>query len=94
MKLELGISFIKKDDIPVETPDGSPLEFFGFDYLKQKLLKRRAQTLDGIWKAAQDEWSKIDIDMINKVFDSWKRRLRLIAVNNGEHIERTKTIHK
>ncbi len=67
MKDELGISLIEKHDIHAKTPDGCPLNFFGFDYLKQQLLKRRAQTLDGIWKVAQDEWFKIDIYFINKV---------------------------
>ena len=33
MKSGLGISFIK-NEIPVKTPDGSSLDFFGFAYLK------------------------------------------------------------
>ena len=37
MKAELGISCINKDEIPVKAPDGSPLDFFGFGYLKQRL---------------------------------------------------------
>ena len=42
MKRVLGISYIDKEDIPVKTPDASPLDFFGFGYLKQRLGKRKA----------------------------------------------------
>ena len=47
MKSELGISFINKDEIPVKAPNRSPLDFFGFGYLKQRLSSRRDKTLDG-----------------------------------------------
>lgn len=94
MKAELGISYIDKEDIPVKTPDASPLDFFGFGYLKQRLGKRRARTLDGIWKISQEEWSKIDVEMIEKTFSSWKRRLRMVVEKDGEHIEQVKSIHK
>jgi hypothetical protein len=96
LKRELGIQYLEKQDIPVKAPDASPspLDFFGFGYLKQQLSNRRAQTLDGVWKVAQEEWSKIDLEMIENVFNSWKRRLRLISEKNGEHIEQIKDIHK
>ena len=94
VKEELGITYITNEDIPVKTPDGSPLDFYGFGFLKQQLLKRRAITLDGVWKIAQEVWSTIDRAQIKTVYASWKRRLRLIAKKNGEHIEQTKAIHR
>ena len=51
-----GISYIASEDIPVKAPDTSPLDLFGFGYLKQKLRKRRAKSLDGVWKVSQEEW--------------------------------------
>jgi len=93
VKRELGISYLNKEDIPVKCPDGSPLDFFGFGYLKTNLGKRRGKTLDGIWKLSKKVWSEIDLKMIQKVFASWKRRLRLISRSNGEHIEQLKQIH-
>ena len=90
LKTELGISYIDKKNIP----DGSPLDFFGFGYLKQKLGKRKARTIAGVWKLSQEVWSGINLEMIRKVFDSWKRRLHLISARNGEHIEHTKAIHR
>jgi hypothetical protein len=39
---ELGIKFIDKSSILVKLPDASPLDFYGFRYLKQRLAKRKA----------------------------------------------------
>ena len=94
MKSKFGISYLEKEDIPVKAPDASPLDFYGFGYLKQELLKRRARTLDGVWKLSQEIWSKITVPKIEKVFASWKRRLRMVTKKDGEHIEQTKAIHQ
>jgi hypothetical protein len=61
LKSSIGISYLEKDDIPVKAPDASPLDFYGFGYLKQQLSKRRARTLDGVWKVSQEIWSQIDV---------------------------------
>ena len=42
---KIDLSYLNKEDIPVKCPDGSPLDFFGFGFLKQKLEKRNARTL-------------------------------------------------
>jgi [histone H3]-lysine36 N-dimethyltransferase SETMAR len=94
LKDRLGITIISKDQIPVKTPDGSPMDFFGFGYLKQRLHLRRASTLDGVWKLAQKEWNSVSMETVKKVYDSWKRRLRMIAKVHGEHVEHTKNIHR
>ena len=56
LKSSKGISYLEKDDIHVKAPDASPLDFYGFGYLKQKLSTRRARTLDGVWKLSQEVW--------------------------------------
>ena len=94
LRSEIGISYLDKENIPVKAPDASPLDFFGFGYLKQELLKRRARTLEGVWKLCGEVWSQIDLKMIQNVYSSWKRRLRLISARKGEQIEQLKTIHK
>ena len=58
------------------------LDFFGYGYLKQKLYLRKATTLDGVWKISQKVWSEINLDLIQRVSDSWKRRLQAIENNN------------
>ena len=93
-KREKGIDYIKPQEIPVRAPDTSPLDFFGFGYLKQELKKRRARTLDGVWKLAREVWSTIDQPTIDRVFAAWKRRCRAVSRGSGEHIEQTKTIHR
>ena len=52
---ELGITYIEKKEITVKCLDASPLDFFGFGYLKQRIAKRKAKTLEGFWKISQDE---------------------------------------
>lgn len=89
-----GLSYIKKDDIPVKSPDCSPLDFYGFGMLKQKLENRKAQTLAGVWKHANSIWNGITIGEIERVFESWKRRCRMIVKKRGLHLQRTKEIHK
>lgn len=59
VKEKFGITIMSKSDIIVKSPDGAPLDFFGFGYLKEKIKKRRANTLAGVWKVAQQEWNKI-----------------------------------
>ena len=94
LKSSIGISYLEKYYIPVKAPDASPLDFYGFGYLKQQLSKRRARTLNGVWKLSQEVWSHIDVATCQKVFNGWKRRCRLISAKNGEHIEQTKDIHR
>lgn len=83
MKEKFGTELISNDDIPVKSPDISPLDFFGFGFLKQKLFSRRATTLDGLWKILQKLWMEIPMDLVEKVFDSWKRRCRDLHKKGG-----------
>lgn len=94
LKQKLGITIIPKQEIPVKSPDASPMDFYGFGMLKQALFKRRATTLNGLCKVLDDEWSKVTPEMCLKVFESWKRRLRAISENHGEHVENTQKIHR
>jgi hypothetical protein len=89
----LGVKLLKNHQIPVKSPDTSPLDFFGFGYLKRRLFRRRATTDLGVWKLMKEEWSRIDLNLVTKVFSAWKRRLRLVCKVSGRHIENTKDIH-
>lgn len=89
-----GITVINKNEIPVKSPDTSPMDFYGFGVLKQRLHLRRATTQEGLWKVLNDEWNSISPTELQDVFEAWKRRLRMVAVGSGEHIEQTKQIHR
>lgn len=88
------ITFIDKEDIPIKSPDASPLDFFGFGHLKHQLKSRRPTIIQGLRKIASRLWMEIDSELIKKVFDSWHRRLLQIEYKSGHHIEHTKKIHR
>lgn len=94
LRQRLGMTIIPKEEIPVKSPDTSPMDFFGFGVLKQRLFLRKATTLAGVWKVLQQEWNSITPEKVQEVYNSWKWRLRLVTKRSGEHIETTKTIHK
>ncbi|UYV83209.1 SLC9A1 [Cordylochernes scorpioides] len=93
MKDTLGLNFIRNSDIPVKSSDASPLDFYGFGMLKQRLFNRRPKTEAGLWKAAQEEWSNVSLSKVKEVFAAWKVRCREIAKKKGKHIEHMKKIH-
>lgn len=87
IKEKLGVTILFKEDIPVKGPDVSPLDFFGFGYIKQRFNCHKKMTLDGAWKALKSEWNKVSAATCKRVIESWKRRLRLIPRLRGYHIE-------
>lgn len=91
---KLGINYIKNNEIPTKSPDISPLDFYGFGFLKQRLKNRRPRSIEGLWKAAKEEWSRISVQDVTKVYESWKKRCRIVNKRDGEHIEGIKKIHK
>jgi len=93
-RANFGINFISNTEIPVKSPDASPLDFYGFGFLKQKLFYKKPKTLIGLWKACKTVWSGISTEDLTSVFDSWKRRCRQIVKVHGSHVEQTKQIHK
>lgn len=88
-----GIKIIKKSHIPIKSPDASPLDFFGFGYLKRRVYLKKPKSIKGLWKLLQSEWSKVDQNLVERTYESWKRRLRMIASGMGNHIENSRKIH-
>ncbi|OXA41065.1 hypothetical protein Fcan01_23932 [Folsomia candida] len=80
--------------IHVKSPNISPMDFFGFGHLKQKMFNKYPSTKNGFWKLLQDEWRKITPEMCQGVFSAWKKRCRTVAQVHGEHIEQIKDIHR
>lgn len=48
---------------------------------------RHPRILSGLWKAFQEEWSKIYMIVLRKSLLSWKIRARAIVKNHGYQIE-------
>src|ERR1700678_118632 len=57
MATETGINAIPYSEIPVISPDASPMDFCGFGLLNRALGNRRPRTLDGLWKVCEQEWA-------------------------------------
>ena len=94
MNRKHGISFLDKKDIPVGDADISPMDFFGFGYLKQEVRKSRARTESGVWKKCKEVWNAIELSTCKEVFMAWKRRFRTVTAEDGEHIEHIHNIHR
>ena len=93
MKQKHGISYMKKEDIPVKGPDISPLDFFGFGFLKHAVAKSKARTETGVWKKLNEVWDQVSSDLCRSTFDSWKRRCVQVRMQGGHHIEHIYSIH-
>ena len=48
------------------SPEVSPMDFFGNGYLKSRLQKRRYTTVEGMLAAAKEEWSEVPVPMFRK----------------------------
>ena len=93
-KEQQGIRYLKKDEIPVKGADISPMDFFGFGYIKQKLKKKRPTTLEGLWKLVRETWARLPVDTPGLVMAAWKRRCRMVHKLSGEPIQHLKAIHR
>ncbi|GFS87476.1 uncharacterized protein TNCV_207871 [Trichonephila clavipes] len=63
---ETEIRCIPFGEIPVKSPDASPMDFSAFCLLKRALGKEHPKTLNGLWKMVQDEWNKICMAVLIK----------------------------
>ena len=94
LQTKIGITFIRKKNIPVKGADISPLDFYGFGYVKQQAKRNHASSLKELWDSWNQIWSEITPEMCTKVFRSWKIRLLNVYRKDGGHIEHLKSIHK
>ncbi|CAG7830115.1 unnamed protein product [Allacma fusca] len=72
LKNRTGVTLISNSEIPVKSPDESPVDFFGLGILKKNLFNRRASTLKGLWKVVNEEWNSIPVEKFLQVIVSWK----------------------
>lgn len=87
MQEQTGIQTIPYSEIPVKSPDASPMDFCGFGLLKSGLGKQRPRTLDGLWKTCKRVWNAIPLPVLQRSLLQWKLRCRAIARCHGYQIE-------
>ena len=72
--MDKGIKFITPEQWTPMSPDASPMDYFVWGYLKQKLWSRKVNSLEGLKTALKQEWKKLPQDLINKAVNSWPKR--------------------
>ena len=69
------------------SPDLSPLDFFLWGYLKQKVYSKPVKDLEELRKKIKNYIRLIEKDVLEKVFLNLEKRLELIQEIGGGHFE-------
>lgn len=78
----------KKNEIPVKWAV-SPMGFFGFGYIKEKLPQQSPKTcLEHLWKLVKN--TLFTDEHCSSVMDAWKRRCRMVHSRHGNPIQHLK----
>lgn len=81
------ISFRSPNVWPPHSPDLSPLDFYLWGYLKDKVYTPAPETTDDLKKAIVREMRKITPETCRAVISNFRRRLELVVQQNGRHLE-------
>lgn len=72
---------------PPYSPDLSPLDFFLWGYVKDKVYQENPKTLTELKNRIIELISAIPADMLQRAIGSFERRLRMVTHTAGYHIE-------
>ena len=73
------------------SPDLSPLDFFLWGYLKDRVYREKPATIADLKEAIEAEVADIPLEMCQRVGANFWRRIELIQQRNGDHIEHVLT---
>lgn len=82
-KFDCGLSW------PAYSPDLNPCDFFLWGYIKSRVYASKPTTIQDLEASITHEMSNISADMLQKTFESFKKRLQAVGNANGMHIEGT-----
>lgn len=75
-------------DWPAISPDLNPIEnIWGILSKRVYLNGRQFNTVKELRKSVQDEWDKLEPEMLRKLVDSMPNRLQQVIINKGGHIK-------
>ena len=69
------------------SPDLTPLDFFLWGYVKQKVYQQNIKDLNDLRQSITVTINSIKPDVLKRVFSEISKRLNLVIINNGGHIE-------
>lgn len=72
---------------PPRSPDLSPLDFYLFGSLKNRIYRNRLHNVVELQAAIENEIRSIDVGTLRNVFENLKRRVHVCLQNEGEHFE-------
>lgn len=74
-------------DWPPYSPDLSPMDYYLWGNVKDKVYKNRPTDLPALKQKISDTMSAIPEEELKKTIDNFEKRLRLTISKEGEHIE-------
>ena len=69
------------------SPDLNPLDFYLWGYIKTKVYRTKPRRIDELKQRITDSVAVIPVEHLQNAFKEFDRRIRLIVVNNGAHVE-------
>jgi len=72
---------------PAYSPDLSPLDFFLWGYIKDKIYKDNPKSIEELEKAITNCFKSVPAEMLHRVIASFPNRLRMVVIAQGGHIE-------
>lgn len=73
---------------PARSPDLTPMDFFLWGYLKQKVYKERiGNDVNGLKLRITEAVREINVEMLHKVYKQFRKRVEDCAVCGGEYVE-------
>lgn len=74
---------------PARSPDLAPCDFFLWGYLKSKVYCNRPNTLEDLRNNIDAEIARIPVDMLERVHENFRKRMRQCVVSEGQHLPDT-----
>lgn len=81
------ISYRTDNVWPPHSPDLSPLDFFLWGYLKDRVYNPAPKTTEELKAAIQHHMREIPLDMCQSVIANFKKRIDVILRQGGRHLE-------
>src|SRR3954466_6638382 len=72
---------------PPRSPDLNPLDFYLRGHIKTNVYRTKPGSIDELMQRITDSVAAIPAAQLQNAFREFERRIRLIIVNNGAHME-------